>query len=86
MPRGKYRKAVDEQIDEFVRDLNNDNIDLDNVFVTDSGYMDGEDDYIISKLREYVNPTIVRHTRAGCVISSHCGPKTIGVLYILKHK
>ena len=23
-------------------------------------------------------------TRAGCVISSHCGPGTIGVLYIKK--
>ena len=37
-----------------------------------------------------VCPTIVKHdnlvvTNAGCVISTHCGPRTIGILYILKH-
>ena len=85
-PRGDYRNAVDEQINEFLEDLKNDNIDLDKIFVTDSGHMDGEDQYIIDTLSKYVNPEIITHTRAGCVISSHCGPKTIGILYITKHK
>ena len=48
--------------------------------------MDGEDDYIIKRLSEIIDPKIIRHTRAGCVVSSHCGPKTIGILYILKGK
>lgn len=35
-------------------------------------------------------PTIIKHnnlmeTHAGCVISTHCGPRCIGILYILKH-
>ncbi len=85
-PRGDYRNAVDEQINEFLEDLKNDSIDLDKIFVTDSGHMDGEDQYIIDTLSKYVNPEIITHTRAGCVISSHCGPKTIGILYITKHK
>lgn len=85
-PRGDYRNAVDEQINEFLEDLKNDNIDLDKIFVTDSGHMGGEDQYIIDTLSKYVNPEIITHTRAGCVISSHCGPKTIGILYITKHK
>ena len=85
-PRGLYRKAVDEQIEEFLKDYNDNNIDLDNVFVTDSGHMDGEDNYIIKRLSEIIDPKIIRHTRAGCVVSSHCGPKTIGILYILKRK
>ena len=85
-PRGLYRKAVDEQIEEFLKDYNDNNIDLDNVFVTDSGHMDGEDNYIIKRLGEIIDPKIIRHTRAGCVVSSHCGPKTIGILYILKRK
>ncbi len=85
-PRGDYRNAVDEQINEFLEDLKNDNIDLDKIFVTDSGHMDGEDQYIIDTLSKYVNPEIITHTRAGCVISSHCGPKTIGILYITKRK
>lgn len=85
-PKGEYRKAVEEQIEEFLTDLKAKNIDLDHIFVTDSGYMDGEDEYIIKKLSKHVDPEIITHTRAGCVITSHCGPKTIGILYILKHQ
>ncbi len=84
-PRGAYREAVNFQIDEFVRDLKDKNIDLDKVYVTDSGHMDGEDEYIIKQLSKYIDKNIIEHTHAGCVISSHCGPKTIGILYILKH-
>lgn len=85
-PKGEYRTAVEVQIDEFLTDLKQKNIELDQIFVTDSGYMEGEDEYIIKKLSKYVDPSIITHTRAGCVITSHCGPKTIGILYILKHK
>lgn len=83
-PRGKYRKAVDAQIQEFLEDLPN--IDLTRVFVTDSGHMDGEDEYVIQELSKHMDPSKIVHTTAGCVISSHCGPKTIGILYILKEK
>lgn len=83
-PRGKYRKAVDAQIQEFVDDLPN--MDLSRVFVTDSGHMDGESDYIIDELSKYIDRKLIIHTTAGCVISSHCGPKTVGILYILKEK
>ena len=83
-PRGKYRKAVDAQIQEFLEDLPN--IDLTRVFVTDSGHMDGEDEYVIQELSKHMDPSKIIHTIAGCVISSHCGPKTIGILYILKEK
>ena len=83
-PRGKYRKAVDAQIQEFLEDLPN--IDLTRVFVTDSGHMDGEDEYVIQELSKHMDPSKITHTIAGCVISSHCGPKTIGILYILKEK
>lgn len=83
-PRGKYRKAVDAQIQEFLEDLPN--IDLTRVFVTDSGHMDAEDEYVIQELSKHMDPSKIVHTTAGCVISSHCGPKTIGILYILKEK
>ena len=79
--RGKYRRAVDEQIREFMEDLPR--IDKSAVFITDSGHMDGEDEYIREKIKAYVPEENIFHTRAGCVVSSHCGPKTIGILYIL---
>ena len=83
-PRGKYRKAVDAQIEEFIHDLPN--MDTTRVFVTDSGHMDGENDYVIEQLSKCIDKSKIIHTVAGCVISSHCGPKTIGILYILKEK
>lgn len=80
--RGKYIRAVDEQIREFMEDLPR--IDTSMVFITDSGHMTGEDKYIYDKIKEYVPEENIYHTTAGCVVSSHCGPKTIGILYILK--
>lgn len=82
MPRGKYIKAVDEEINEFKKDL--ENIDKDAIFITHSPRMEGEDKYIFDELKKYVDPSILHITEAGCVISSHCGPKTVGILYILK--
>ncbi len=82
--RGRYRRAVDAQLEEFEEDLPA--IDPFALFVTDSGHMEGEDEYMLSKARERFDPERIYHTRAGCVVSSHCGPKTIGILYLLDPK
>lgn len=86
LPRGKYKKAVDLQIEEFVEDFNAGNIYSEHVFVTNSGRMTGESEYIVEELKKYIPEENIHITRAGCVVSSHCGPKTIGILYILKQK
>ena len=82
-PRGKYIKAVDLQIEEFVKDLPN--MDKSAIFITHSGRIDGIDEYVYEKLKQYVSSDSIFITRAGCVVSSHCGPKTIGILYILNN-
>ena len=81
-PRGKYENAVEVQIDEFIHDL--DNIDKSCVFITHSGRMDGIEKQIYDKISPYLDKENLFITEAGCTISSHCGPKTIGILYILK--
>lgn len=81
-PRGKYENAVEVQIDEFMRDL--DNIDKSCVFITHSGRMDGIEKQIYDKISPYLDKENLFITEAGCTICSHCGPKTIGILYILK--
>ena len=81
-PRGKYENAVEVQIDEFMHDL--DNIDKSCVFITHSGRMDGIEKQIYDKISPYLDKENLFITEAGCTICSHCGPKTIGILYILK--
>lgn len=81
-PRGKYENAVEVQIDEFMHDL--DNIDKSCVFITHSGRMDGIEKQIYDKISPYLDKENLFITEAGCTVSSHCGPKTIGILYILK--
>ena len=81
-PRGKLKAGIDEQILELKSDLPN--IDMDNIMITDSGVNEEDKKYFHDEVGKLVDPSIIRHTRAGCVISCHCGPGTIGVLYIKK--
>lgn len=80
-PRGKYVNAVNEQIEEFKKDLPN--MDTSSVFITHSGRIDGFDKYIYDELVKYIPKENIHITEAGCTVCSHCGPKTIGILYIL---
>ena len=68
-------------IDDIV--ANKDNIDKDCVMVTHT-YADDEAKYLKETLNELIPDAHVEITDAGCVISSHCGKGTIGILYILK--
>lgn len=81
-PRGKTQVALDCMLDMFKEDSLN--IDTDCVFVTHS-MADESCSYVLEKIKEIRSDVPVVVTQAGCVISTHCGPGTIGVLYILKH-
>lgn len=79
--RGKREKALNTMLDNVLMDK--DNIDLDRIFVTYSvGCSDA--DYLVTKLRENLNFGKILTSVAGCVISSHCGPNTIGIIYLNK--
>lgn len=82
-PMGKYEKAMDEQIKEFERDLKK--VDLDCVFITHSGPAESKDyEYIYNKLIKYVPEENLHITRAAATVTCHCGPRTIGILYLFK--
>lgn len=53
------------------------------VFITNSGEVD---EATLSELDELIRSSIpvkeIHHTTAGCTVASHCGPKTLGVLFI----
>lgn len=80
----KYRGKIDSVILSYAKDMEEDlrNAKKDRVFITHSGCSDE----VIDRVKEYL--TSLNHfdeilvTRAGGVVSSHCGPGTLGVLYI----
>ena len=78
---GKPIKALNILLDIFKKDLPN--ISLGTVMIT-STYAPEHEKYLYEELSKIIDPKHIMITHAGCVISSHCGPKTIGILYILK--
>jgi len=85
-PEEKYRGKMTKVVIDYVKAMENDlkNADTSRVFITHSGCEEG----IITSVREYLESLNVFEeiliTRAGCVISSHCGPGTLGVLFLEK--
>lgn len=79
-PIGK-RRALQVMIDDIV--ANKENIYNDCVMITHT-YADEDAAYLKEVLAREVPNAHIEETHAGCVISSHCGKGTIGILYILK--
>jgi len=79
-PRGTMKVAIDGQIEELKKALPN--VQMDNIMITDSGVKDEIRDYFVKEVSKLVDPKIIRTTPAGCVIASHCGFGTIGLLFI----
>ena len=80
----KYRGKMDSVIMNYVKDMEEDlkKARTKRVFITHSGCGQEIVDQVSAYLKslEHFDEIIV--TRAGGVISSHCGPGTLGVLYI----
>ena len=81
--RGKTEKCFAAYADDLLKGRND--IKLDRIFVTHSGIDQKIIDLAVNKIREHqpdVKEIIV--TRAGCTISCHCGPGTLGILFLYK--
>ena len=82
----KYRGSLARCIPAYTHDLHNDLLRArpERVFITHSGC----DPEVVEQVRTYLTSLnyfdAVIETRAGGVISCHCGPGTLGVLFILK--
>jgi DegV family protein with EDD domain len=77
---GKRDKALNTMLTNVIKEK--ENIDPARIMVTHSLSDDAE--YLKSELKKNLDVNEVIITQAGCVISSHCGPNTIGILYIEK--
>ncbi len=82
-PMGKMSRALDIMLKDFFKEIDKQNVDLDYVMITHS-YADKQAAYMIDKVKAYTHPKTMIENHAGCVISSHCGPGTIGILYMVR--
>lgn len=82
-PMGKMSRGLDIMLTDFFNEVDKDNIDLDFVMITHS-LASSSYDYMQGKVLEKIQPKNLIESHAGCVISSHCGEGTIGILYIVK--
>lgn len=82
----KYRGKIDRVINSYVHDLEADlkNALPDRVFITHSQCAPEVVDGVGAYLESHGVFEDIIETRAGGVISSHCGPGTLGVLFISK--
>ena len=80
----KYRGKINSVVMNYAKDMESEirSAEKDRVFITHSG----SDPELVEKVQDYLEQMHhfdeVLITRAGGVISSHCGPGTLGVLFI----
>ena len=78
--RGAYQKCLLQYVKERLE--GRDDIDTHRIFITESGGFTPEEvAEVEAAVRGYQPFEEVLHTRAGCTVSSHCGPRTLGILY-----
>ena len=80
-PIGKMKRALDKMLEQIINDK--DRLDTDHILLTHSPAPESRD-YLLPLLKENFPGVDIIETVAGCVISSHCGPGTIGILYMVK--
>ena len=84
----KYRGKITDVIRSYVKDklADYDKINNEKVFITHT--MDDENMFIVDEMVAYVKDNYdfknVYVSTAGCTVSVHCGPNTLGILYIDK--
>ena len=84
LPGKKYRGKMNRVIIEYVKDMETElkNAKEDRVFITHSGCEDEILEAVKAEITSLGHFKEILITRAGSVITSHCGPGTLGVLFI----
>ncbi|NBJ14791.1 MAG: DegV family protein [Dehalobacter sp. 4CP] len=79
----KYRGSFDRCLDQYVKDklYNKQNIDYSRVFITHPMCSAKTIEKVKAAVCQYACFDSVIETPAGCTVSSHCGPHTLGILF-----
>ncbi len=80
----KYRGPIDKVYRQYVAErLEGKDVLPEHVFITHSGGVAQETlDALVQQVQQTVPGCEVFITQAGCTVSSHCGPGTLGVLFL----
>ncbi|MBO5928481.1 MAG: DegV family protein [Clostridia bacterium] len=82
----KYRGSLEKSLQQYVQDKLEGRTDIrrNRVFITHSGISEERLNLVKEAVESYNLFDEIFITRAGCTISAHCGPNTLGVLFMTK--
>ena len=82
----KYRGSYAKCLASYIKDRlsNRDDLDKTTLFVTRTPVTDECLTSVKQAIDEYADFENVYWTEAGCTVSGHCGPGTLGVLFVRK--
>ena len=85
-PGEKYRGRYEHYLKHYIEDLleNDSNIDFQRVFVVHSPSEEGLVRFAIDTVKSYGLFREVLEAMAGCTICTHCGPDTLGLMFMRK--
>ena len=85
-PGEKYRGRYEHYLKHYIADTlaDDSNIDFNRVFVTHSPSEEGLVRFAIDTVKSYGLFKEVLETMAGCTVCTHCGPDTLGILFMRK--
>ena len=85
-PGEKYRGRAEHYLKHYIDDLleNDSNIDFQRVFVVHSPSEEGMVRFAIDTVKSYGLFREVLEAMAGCTICTHCGPDTLGLMFMRK--
>ncbi len=80
----KYRGKIAKCLIQYVRERleGREDIKLNRIFITNSGeFTEEELKAVEEEVKKYQSFGEILFSRAGCTVSNHCGPKTLGILF-----
>jgi fatty acid-binding protein DegV len=71
---------------EYVKDqlAGRDDLDLEKIFITHSGSPESDFALVKEEIKKYADFKNTYITQASGTISAHCGPRTLGILFMTK--
>ncbi len=80
--RGKMVDCLTAYVEDRLEDMST--VDTRRIFITDSGVSQECREAAEAAVRQMGDFDEIIHTRAGCTVSCHCGPGTLGILFYRK--